>query len=88
MKLKCNFENIDMQDEIISVPVGQDANKIQGVLKLNQSGAEIIDILKDNVTIEQIVDKLSAQYRDDKGTLTTYVMTFIDKLKSNGLIEE
>ena len=87
MKLKYAFENVEMGDEIISVPVGDDAYQIHGVVKLNQSGMEIMDMLKQNVTVEAMVDKLSSKYDNEIEDLHNYVLNVIKVLREAGLIE-
>ena len=46
MKLKNTFESVDMGNEIIMVPVGKSAEQVQGVLKLNAEGLEIMNMLE------------------------------------------
>ena len=88
MKLKCLFENVDMGDEIIAVPVGEGAGRIQGVLKLNREGREIVELLAEDTSEQEIVDRLSAKYDTDVQTLAGYVHNTISTLRAEGLIEE
>ena len=88
MKLKYTFESVDMGDEIISVPVGEGALKVQGVLKLNAEGREILDMLKADTTEKQIVDALEAKYENDRAMLVRYVGDALRSLRDAGLIEE
>ena len=64
MKLKCNFEFIDMGDETIAVPVGEGADRVKGVLKLNDTGKEILEFLRQDMAIEKIVSSLEEKYDD------------------------
>ena len=88
MKLKYSFEEVDMGEEIISVPVGKGAEEIHGVLKLNQEGKEILNLLKDNITEEKIVESLCNKYDNDYETLKGYVKQVINTLRKANLIEE
>ena len=45
MRLKYHFEFTDVENEIIAVPVGEGANDIHGVLKLNPTGKEIMELV-------------------------------------------
>ena len=45
MKLKGTFEPVDMGDEIVMVPVGNNTGKVQGIIKLDPAGKEILDLL-------------------------------------------
>ena len=87
MKLKYSFECIDMGSEFIAVPVGKGAKEIQGVLKLNREGAEIITLLANDMTEKAIVQALRVRYKTSEGILTDYVHNTIEKLTAIGLIE-
>ena len=88
MKLKYLLEATELDDELICVPVGPGAEEMQGVLKLNASGYEIVKLLENNTTPEAIVDALAAQYQTDRATLANYVDKFVNALRESGLIEE
>lgn len=88
MKLKYIFDAVDMGEEIIAVPVGDDAEKIHGVLKLNKSGQEILELLKNDITIDQIVEKLALKYDNTREELQEHAMSEIKILKDAGLIDE
>ena len=88
MKLKYTFESIDMGDEIVAVPVGEGADKVRGMLKLNKEGLEILELLKDDMTEEEILKRLSDKYNNDRDTLITYIRKVTSLLKNADLIEE
>lgn len=88
MKLKYTFENVDMGNEIISVPVGDGANNVHGVVKLNKEGKEILELLKEDVTEQQIVSKLMEKYENDRATLEKWVAKVIVTLKKANLLED
>ena len=48
MKLKYDFTIMDMGEEFAAVPVGEDAAKFHGMLKLNAVSAEILKALKED----------------------------------------
>ena len=88
MKLKYTFENVNMGDEIISVPVGDGASEVHGVLKMNESGREIMELLQDETTEEKILDYLTAKYENSREELAVNVRETIAKLREAGLIAE
>lgn len=88
MKLRYSFETVDVGDEIIAVPVGPKAEKVNGIIKLNKSGKEILELLKTETTENEIVDALTSQYEDNRSILTRYVHSLIETFRINGLIEE
>lgn len=88
MKLKYSFEAINMGEEIIYVPVGEGAAQVHGVLKLNPQGQEILELLKNDITIGQIVDTLSAKYINSKNDLIDYVDSVLGVLRDANLLNE
>ena len=88
MRLRYTFESMDMGDNVILVPVGDEANNFHGVLKLNKEGYEITELLKDNISENEIVDKLAAKYDNEKSSLYAYVSNVIETLRKADLIEE
>ena len=88
MKLKYTFETVDMVDEIIAVPVGDGAEKVHGVVKLDKSALEIFECLYQDTSIEMIVNYLASKYDDTPEVLTEYVGKTIDTLRRADLIDE
>ena len=88
MKLKYTFEDVDMGDEIIAVPVGDAAQAIHGVLKMNKSGKEIISLLKDDTTEEKILEHLAAKYENSKEEMSANIKETIKTLREAGLIAD
>ena len=88
MKVKYEFDTVDMGDEIILVPTGEDARKVNGVVKLNASALEIINLLKTNSSEPGVVEALAAKYENNKGDLQRYVNKVVNILLERGLIEE
>ena len=88
MKLKYTFENVNMGDEIVSVPVGEAANAVRGILKMNNSGKEIIDLLKEDTTEEKILNHLMSKYDNNKDDLLANIREIIDILRKAELITE
>ena len=88
MKLKYEFETTELGDEIVAVPVGDNAMDFRGVLNLNASAAAILKQLKENTTVEQIVSSLMEEYEGSKEELTASVEKYVEKLRSEDLICE
>lgn len=86
MKLKYSFETMELDDHFIAVPVGDNAQEFKGVIRSNESGAAILDMLKEETTIDSVVDLLSRKYGDDLN-IESYVNEAIEYLRSEGVIE-
>ena len=86
MKLKYTFEAVDLGDEKILVPVGEDAAQVKGVFKMNPEGAEIVELLKNEVTEEQIVEYLEKKYENDRDSLQRNVRKVVNVLRTAKVI--
>lgn len=82
--IQYSFEFVDMVDEIIAVPVGNGASTVGGVLKLNQQGRELFELLQYG-TEEQAVEILKKKYDNPYEELRDYVYSFVASLKESGI---
>ena len=62
MKAKYTFEIMEIDDQMMAVPVGEEADELHGILKLNESAAAILELLKEETSEEEIVQKLLEKY--------------------------
>ena len=87
MKLKYDLDMIDMGDKVIAVPVGDGSNDIQGVFKLNKAGKEIVSLLKNFDSEEEVVRELEKKYDGSTKDIEDYVHGFIMKLQELGVVD-
>ena len=87
MKTKFSFEIMDLEDGLVAVPVGDKSSQFHGVLKVNETAADIIKLLEKDTTEDMIVETMLQEYDADKEQLTKYVHEFIATLKAEGIIE-
>ena len=88
MRAKYNFEIVDMEDSFIAVPVGRNAGSMQGVLRMNKTGKDILEMLIEGKTLDEIEGLLAGQYEDDRMLLKTYVCEVIEYLHNKGILFE
>lgn len=86
MKLKYFFEMMDLDDQVIAIPVGEGSQKFHGVVKLNNSAQEIFNLLSEDTTEEKIICALKERYGDDSD-IPVYVHQMIDYLKEEGVLD-
>lgn len=86
MRLKSSFELMELDDHVIAVPVGENSNAFHGIIKLNDSAAYIFNLLKDDITEEEIVESLKKEYDAPKKTLAEDLQKCLFELKEKGLI--
>lgn len=86
MKLNENFLTQDIDDTQVMVATG-DAD-FSGIVRSNQTAAEIVDLLKEETTRDEVVDKMCAKYDAPKETIAEDVDMVIATLRKIGAITE
>lgn len=86
MKLKYKFVTMDMNDQIVAVPVGDTAGEVHGMIRMNKTAALILSLLKEDTTEEQIVDTLMEQFDAERKLLSSEVHKLILYLQNEGLV--
>lgn len=88
MKLKYNFVTNEVADKIVAVAVGGDLEKFNGFIKMNDTGAHIFNMLKSDVTEEEIVAAMKKDYEDAaEEEIRETVSEFVGKLKEADVLE-
>lgn len=85
-KLKYMFETMELDDQRVAVPVGDGAQDFKGVIKLNESAAEIFELLKQETTEDAVVAKLRKKYGNDL-SVAGYVHEAVEYFRSEGVLE-
>lgn len=87
MRIKYHFEMLELDDLIIAVPIGESKKVFKGVIKMNDSGAVIFELLQNNISEEEIMEILNRRYDDCTETNLEYAHKFINVLRENGVLE-
>lgn len=88
MRLKYKFVTNKVADRIVAVAVGEDAEKFSGFIKMNDTGAYIFNMLKNDVTEDEIVASMEKEYEGvSTEELCDTVREFIGRLKESGVTE-
>lgn len=86
MKLNYSFELMEMDDEVVAVPVGDNAGKLHGIVKLNATGAEILKMLQEEKSESEIVEELGKKYDSSPEEIKEFVSVFLKQMTDAGLI--
>lgn len=81
MKLKYTFAVQKVTDFWAAVPVGQDSMNYNGVISLNETARDMMELLREDITEEELVQKMKELYDVDEATLRQHVHEFIGKLQ-------
>jgi len=83
MHLKYKFEMMELGDQFVAVPVGEGAEHLHGVIKLNETAALIFKLLEEETTEKAIIQKLLTEYDIPEEVVTkdlsNYIQTFQEK---------
>ena len=89
MKLAVEMAVMEMDGEISAVAVGEDSAKFHGMLRLNETAAEIIKMLADDTTPEKMHKALCEKYADSTPEeIAGLLRDFLLQLNAEGLLKE
>lgn len=88
MKIKDGYLLREVAGSNIVVPIGEGSMDFSGVITLNEVGAFIWNLLENDVTKEQIVEKMLSEYDVDKTTAENDVEEYITALRGADLIAD
>ena len=88
MKSKYCFERMELDGEIVAVPVGDNATDFHAVLNLNEEAMRILELLKEDTTEQEIVANLMLEYEGTADQIAPLVHEYIEQLRKEGLLEE
>ena len=87
MKLKYNFVVNQVADKMVAVAVGGDLEAFNGFIKMNDIGAEIFEILKNDVTLEEVIARMCEKHPEaTKEEATETVTDFVKQLQEAGVV--
>lgn len=88
MKIKDGFILKEVAGNNIVIATGEQKMSFNGVMTFNEVGAAVFKLLDGTNTVENIAEKIAADYNADIETVKKDVNTLIEKMKQYGLIEE
>lgn len=71
----------------MGVPVGESARQFHGMMQLNEVGYDIVSLMTEEISREEIVDKLLEMYDTDRDSALKYVDDIIAYLEEQGVLE-
>lgn len=86
MKLKYQFVFQPLGKTYMGVPVGDSAKKFNGLLQLNEVGHDIVAMMTEDISREQIADKFIEIYDTDRTTALAYIDEVVDYLKAQDVL--
>lgn len=87
MKLKEGFITYNTGDENLLVATGEAGKSFNGIVRNNETAAFIAELLKDEITEEEIVNRILDTYDVDENTAKKDVKRLLDTFKREGFLE-
>lgn len=89
MKLKEDYILYNAsEDETIAVATGDEAENFKGLLRANKTAGAIMEFLKEDVSLDDLVSKMAERFDADKETIKEDIKPVLEQLRSVGAIEE
>ena len=87
MKIKDGFVLREVSGNHIVVAVGEGTKIFNGMIQLNETSAFLWKMLQEDVTQQDLVNGLVAEYKVEKSVAESDVLEFIESLKEANLIK-
>ncbi len=87
MKIKKDYMLHELGDENIVIPVGTEATKFNGMVRLNETGVFLWKQLALGATQDELVAAMLAEFQVDEATVTDAVAHFVALLEENQFLE-
>lgn len=88
MKIKDGYILKSVAGSNVVIATGVERMDFRGIITFNDTGAEIFNMLNGTYTVEEIIEKLAKDYEISYDVAKADVMKLIEKMRSQGLIEE
>lgn len=88
MKLKYPFITQRVNDGYVAVATGDGAEEFKGIIRLNDVGKEIFELLSTDQTEESLVTALNERYDDPNKEIEGSVREFVDYLASECVLDK
>ncbi len=89
MKLKYQFVLREISGQTVAVAVGVDHEKFNGMVKLNQTGAYLMELLNGkDMSHEELLEAMVSRYDVSRERASENLDSFLRVLRQGGLLTE
>ena len=86
MKLKPDFQIVQMANDYMLVPTGDQIDSFNGTVILNEVSAFILNQLKEDLEKEELVERLVMEFDVESATAREDVDAAVEKMKQIGIL--
>ncbi|MBR4132406.1 MAG: hypothetical protein IKT99_05460 [Oscillospiraceae bacterium] len=88
MKLRYDFEIMDMGEEFVAVPVGDGASQFHGMMRMNKDAAEMLKLIQENSNPDNVLEELLRRNPDlEKNDVGWELCNFMNRLIAEGVLD-
>ncbi len=69
IKTKSGFILRHLADEYMIVPIGEAGQDFHGIIRMNETGAYVWNLLDEGIEYEQLIEKVMEHYEDADSTI-------------------
>ena len=88
MKIEKEFILREIAGEHIIVPTGETVLQFNGMITVNDLGLVLWELLQNDITEDEMVEKVLEEYEIDEQTARSDIQEFIGSLVKAGIIKE
>ena len=88
MKLKSEFVVRNFSDKFFAVTVNDSADSCNSLITMNASGAFVFNLLQNEVSYDEVINKLTEKYDIDHATAKADFDIFLEKVRNAGMLYE
>ncbi|MBQ9887094.1 MAG: PqqD family protein [Lachnospiraceae bacterium] len=88
MKIKSGFIMREIAGEYIVVPTGRAAVDFNGIITVNETGMFIWNLLKEDSSEDELVDKLLEEFDIDRETACADVKEYLENMRAAKILED
>ena len=78
----------EIAGDTILIPSGSAAQKFNGLITVNELGTFIWNVLREDVTLDELVGRITEVYEVDAETARADAEEFLDELRKVGALED
>ena len=87
IKIKSGFVVREIAGQSVVVALGAASKSFNGIIKLNETGRVMWDILAQGAEKDDVVSKILSEYDVDRATVEKDFDSFVTTLKENNILE-
>ena len=88
MKIKDQFQIVEVAGEYLAIPVGKEIKKFQGIAILSEDSFFLLKKMEENRTKIELIEMLQKEYDIDEANAEREIDIFLEKLHNLGIVEE